>query len=78
MSAETVFNQSCLHKQKFKSLRAAERRVRAMAKNGVMISRKNIYRCDFCQHWHLGHSIKIEKILEDIKKNSLTGETDVV
>lgn len=66
MGIEQVFEQSCAKKQRFKSRQAAARRVRDIARTGRIITESNIYHCDFCNGWHLGHSHKIDKILREI------------
>lgn len=71
MGVQDVFNQSCANKQKFKTRENALKRVREIAKRGRIISEKNIYLCDFCGRYHLGHSWKIDKVLEKVRLDDM-------
>lgn len=48
----------CEGKRKYKSKKNAELALRRIKKTGILVENANIYECEFCQHYHLGHKRK--------------------
>lgn len=46
---------SCDGKRKFTSRRAADDAMHAMYRRRLSITRLNVYACDHCDGWHIGH-----------------------
>lgn len=48
-------NRMCTGKVKHPDKASAERALRALVARGAARSRLNVYRCDHCRQWHVGH-----------------------
>lgn len=60
MRQESAFSQyhSCERKKKFKSQKTAMMELKKIKKTGKLVENAEIYKCQFCDKFHLGHKMR--------------------
>ncbi len=53
----------CLKKRKYNSIKEAKNVIKRAKKTGIIITPYNIYRCKYCNNYHIGHKKILTKSL---------------